>query len=49
MYFLSRLYGATDHVINIDTAETNEFVDITNAVLADFSDQLGEFAKTLMN
>ena len=34
------------YVISIDTAETNEFTDITIAVLSDLSDEFGE---TLMN
>ena len=49
MYFLHHVYGTTDHMISIDTAETDEFIDITSAVPSDFSDELGEFAGTLMN
>ena len=49
MYFLPHLYGTTDHMISIDTAETDEFIDITSAVPSDFSDEFGEFAGTLMN
>ena len=36
-------------MISIDTAETDEFIDITSAVPSDFSDEFGEFAGTLMN
>ena len=49
IYFLPHLYGTIDHMISIDTAETDEFIDITSAVPSDFSDELGEFAGTLMN
>ena len=34
------------YMINIDTAETNEFIDITIAVLSDLYDEFGEI---LMN
>ena len=34
------------YMISIDTAETNEFTDITIAVLSDLSDEFGE---TVMN
>ena len=30
------------YMINIDTAETNEFIDITIAVLSDLYDEFGE-------
>ena len=36
-------------MVSIDTAETDEFIDVTSAVLSDFSDEFGEFAETLMN
>ena len=49
MYFLHHLFGTTDHMISIDTAETDEFIDITSAVPSDFSDESREFAGTLMN
>ena len=48
IYFLLYLYGATDHMISIDTAETDKFIDITSAVPSDFSEDFGEFAQTLM-
>ena len=46
MYFLSHLSGTTDHMVSIDTAVTDEFIDTTNA---DLSDEFGEFVETLMN
>ena len=49
MYFLPHLHGTTDHTVSIDTAETDEFIDFTSAVLSDFSDEFGEFAETMMN
>ena len=49
IYFLPHLYGTTDHIISIKTAETDECVDITSAVPSDFSDEFGEFVGTLMN
>ena len=49
MYFLPHLYGTTDHMISIDTAEVDEFIDITSAVPSDFSDEFVEFVGTLMN
>ena len=49
MYFLPHLYGTTGHMISIDAAETDEFIDIFSAVPFDFSDEFGEFAGTLMN
>ena len=49
MYFLPHPYGTTDHMISIDTAEINEFIDITRAVTSNISDEFGEFARTLMN
>ena len=49
IYFLPHLYGTTDHMISIDTAEVDEFIDITTAVPSDFSDEFVEFAGTLMN
>ena len=49
MYFLPHLYEAADHMISIDTTETDEFIDIASAVSSDFSDEFGEFAETLMN
>ena len=35
-------------MISIDTAETDEFIDLTSAVPSDFSDEFGEFAQTLI-
>ena len=49
MYSLPYLYGTTDHIISINTLETDEFIDITSVVPSDFYDLLGEFAETLMN
>ena len=49
MYFLPHLYGTTDHMISIDTAEVDDFIDITSAVPSDFSDEFVEFVGTLMN
>ena len=49
MYFLPHLHGTTDRTVSIDTAETDEFIDVTSAVFSDFSDEFGEFAETLMN
>ena len=49
MYFLPHLYGTTDHMISINTVETDEFIDITSAVFSYFSDEFGQFAETLMN
>ena len=49
MYFPPHLYGTKDHMIIIDTAGTYEFIDITSDVPSDFSDEFGEFARTLMN
>ena len=49
MFFLTHIYGTTDHMISIGTAETDEFIDITGAVPSDFSDGFGEFVETLMN
>ena len=49
MYFLPHPYGTTDHMISIDKAETNEFIDITSTVPSDISDEFGKFARTLMN
>ena len=46
---LCYLYGTKDHMISIDTAETDKFIDITSAVPTDFCDKFGEFAETLMN
>ena len=46
MYFLLYLYGTTNHMISINTAETSEFIDISSAVPAEFSH---EFAETLIN
>ena len=46
-YFLPNLYGTTDHMISIETAETDEFIHITNVL--DHSDGFNEFADTLMN
>ena len=46
MYFLPHLSGTTDHMVSIDTAVTDEFIDTTNA---DFSDEFGEFVETPMN
>ena len=36
-------------MISINTAETDEFIDITNAVLFKFSDDFVELGETLMN
>ena len=36
-------------MISINTAETDEFIDITNAVLFTFSDDFVELGETLMN
>ena len=36
-------------MISINTAETDEFIDITNAVLFTFSDDFLELGETLMN
>ena len=49
MYFLPHIYGTTDLMISIDTAETDEFIDNTSAVRSDFSEEIDEFARTLMN
>ena len=49
MYFLPHLYGTIDHMISINIAEIDEFIDFTGAVPSDFTDEFGEFAKTLMN
>ena len=49
VYSLPHLCGTTEHMISIHTAGTDEFFDITSAVLSDFSDEFGEFAETLMN
>ena len=49
MSFLPHFHGTTDHTVSIDTAETDEFIDFTSAVLSDFSDEFGEFAETMMN
>ena len=46
MYFLLYLYGTTNHMISINTAETSEFIDISSSVPAEFSH---EFAETLIN
>lgn len=48
MYFLPHIYGTTYHTISIDTAETDDFIDITSGVPCDFSDKFGEFVETLM-
>ena len=49
MYFLPHLYGTTGHMISIDAAETEEFIDFFSAVPFDFSDEFDEFAGALMN
>ena len=51
MYLLPHLYGTAYHIpsLRIDTAETDEFIDITSAASCDFSDKFGEFAETLIN
>ena len=49
MYFLPHIYGTADHMISIDNAATDEFINITSAVPSDFSDEFGEFAGTLTN
>ena len=36
-------------MICIDTAQTDEFIDITSAVPSDFSDEFVDFAETLTN
>ena len=36
-------------MVSINTAETDEFIDITNAVLFKFSDDFVELGETLMN
>ena len=36
-------------MISADTADTDEFIDITSAVRSNFSDQFGDFAETLIN
>ena len=35
-------------MISIDTAETDEFINITSAVPSDFSDEFGKLSQTLM-
>ena len=35
-------------MISIDTAETDEFINITSAVPCDFSDEFSEFSQTPM-
>ena len=49
MYFLPHIYGTTDLMISIDTAETDEFIDNTSAVRSDFSEEIDEFARTHEN
>ena len=49
MYFLPHLYGTTDHMISINTAKNDKFINITRDGLSDFSDEFGEFTETLMN
>ena len=36
-------------MISIKTPKTVKFINITRAVLSQFSDEFGEFAETLMN
>ena len=49
MYFLPHFYETTDRVISINTPKTDKFINITSAVLSQFSDELGEFAEILLN
>ena len=49
MYFLPHLYGTVYHMISIDTAETNEFIDFTCTLPYDFPDKFREFPETAMN
>ena len=42
-------YGTTDRMISIKTPKIVKFINITSAVLSQFSDELSEFAETLMN
>ena len=49
MYFLPHLYGTVYHMISIDTAETNEFIDFICTLPYDFSDKFREFPETAMN
>ena len=36
VYFPTHLYDTANHMISIDTGITDEFIDITSAVLSDF-------------
>ena len=46
MYFPPHHFETTDHRIIIDTAETDEFIDITSAATSNFSDEFAEFPET---
>ena len=43
MYFLPHLYNTTDHMINRDNAERNEFIDISSNMPSDLSKGFGNF------
>ena len=49
MYFLPYFYETIDRVISIKTPKTDKFINITSAVLSQFSDELGEFVEILLN
>ena len=49
MSFLPHFHGTTDRMISIRTPKTDKCINNTSAVLSQFSDELGEFAETLMN
>ena len=48
MYFLPHLYNTTDHMINRDNAERNEFIDISSNMPSDLSKGFGNFSHWLM-